>query len=75
MPVIQCDVTVLGGLPITVKAWIAEPDRSVGINETCVDDFEITHVNGRKVKNANWILTRMKAKDIDMLETDILEAY
>lgn len=55
------DIRVLGGLPITVEyEWaMAEPD--VGIREPYVYGEEIVAVNGRRVKNTDWVLKRLIA--------------
>lgn len=55
------DIKVLGGLPITVKAWIAPAEPDVGIAEPYVEDVVITHVAGRACKKTpHWLQHRIE---------------
>ena len=57
-----CTISILGGLPVTVSYTIQGPEPDVGINSSWVEDFEITHIAGRKVKrasNAAWLYTKL----------------
>ncbi len=50
------DITVLGGLPVTIDFDIAGPDPDVGIMSAYCDGFMITHINHRKCKKyPNWL--------------------
>jgi hypothetical protein len=62
---------VLGGMPVDVTAYIAPPDREVGIFNRYVEDFDI-RVKG---KIAPWITRKLKPKDWERLEEDALDAY
>ena len=55
----HANITVLGGLPVTVTYTIQGPEPDVGIMSSWVEEFEITHIAGRKVKGnrANWLYT------------------
>jgi hypothetical protein len=57
----HADITVLGGLPVTVAYTIQGPDPDVGIPSSWVEEFEITHIAGRKVKGnrANWLHAKL----------------
>lgn len=70
---IEVDVTVLGGLPITVEGVIygAEPD--VGIGSDYVGDWGIVAIAG-KAKNANWLLKRLTKSDEASIVEAIMEA-
>lgn len=61
------NTTVLGGLPVTIEYEIESADYDVGIMSDGVGDWWITHVNDRSVKNADWIINKMSAKDIEKL--------
>jgi hypothetical protein len=57
------DITVLGGLPVTVEFNTQGPDPDVGIFGTCVEEWWITHINGRKCKkHPQWLEDRIDAK-------------
>ena len=71
------NITVLGGLPVTVKARIADAEPDVGIFDAWVDDWEVVAINGRKLKSAkhaDWIYRRMSQDDQQQAATDILES-
>ncbi|QJD54547.1 hypothetical protein [Sphingomonas phage Kharn] len=57
----ETDITVLGGLPVTVEyeTYAAEPD--VGIMSGGVDDWWIVAINGRPVKKCDWLYRRIEA--------------
>ena len=57
----HASITVLGGLPVTVTYTIQGPEPDVGITSSWVEEFEITHIAGRKVKGnrANWLYTKL----------------
>jgi len=57
-----CSIRILGGLPVTVTYTVQGPEPDVGIMSSWIDDFEITHIAGRKVKkysDAAWIYARL----------------
>ena len=60
----SADITVLGGLPVTVSYTISGPDRDVGIMNSYIDEWYITHINDRKVKgsSADWIYDKINAR-------------
>lgn len=56
----NADITVLNGLPVTVQFSISGPDYSVGINHSEIDEWEITHINGKRCKKAPvWLYNRI----------------
>lgn len=57
----EADVTVLGGLPVTVSFHVSFDEPDVGYIGG-VDEWWITHVNGRATK-AEWLEKRIYAKD------------
>lgn len=62
------DLLVLGGLPITVAYKISRAEPDVGIMSDYVDDWWITHVGGRPVKNSpEWLLRRLRKAKVDMV--------
>ncbi len=54
------DTTILGGLPVTISWEYASPDRSVGCPGG-VDDWYISMVGSRKIKNTSWLSRRIAA--------------
>ncbi len=56
----QTDITVLGGLPVTIGYEIEGADPDVGL-EAGVGEWWITHINGRKVSNPEWLYKRLSA--------------
>lgn len=58
----QVDITVLGGLPITVQFEIESADPEVGIMSAGVGDWDITHINGKPCKKSpEWLYRRIDA--------------
>lgn len=57
----QTDITVLGGLPVTVDFEVEGADPDVGL-EAGVGEWWITHINGRKVNNPQWLYKRIEGK-------------
>lgn len=56
------DITVLGGLPVTVTYTIAGAEPDVGIMSSYVDEWTITHIAGRKCKKEpQWLYNRILA--------------
>ena len=54
------DILILGGLPVTVEASVCQPDRSVGETRPLVDEWWITHINGRRCKKPpQWLYNRI----------------
>ena len=54
------DTTVLGGLPITVEFSIESADPEVGIQGGGVDEWYVTHINGRKRGNVKWLYKQIE---------------
>ena len=56
-----CTIRILGGLPVTVTYTIQGPEPDVGITSSWVEDWEITHIAGRKVKGnrADWLYDKL----------------
>lgn len=76
MSYVDVDITVLGGLPVTVRAYIEPADREVGIFRPYIGDVEITHIAGKE-KNTDWLLKRIiavKGEFSRMLESVQTEA-
>jgi hypothetical protein len=57
----SADISIFGGLPVTVTYTIQGPEPDVGITSSWVEEFEITHIAGRKVKGsrAAWLYTKL----------------
>jgi hypothetical protein len=67
------DMTVLGGLPVTIEFTMAGADPSVGIMSSYCEEWVITHINGRKCKKEpNWLYERIAARKGE--EDRIIEA-
>jgi hypothetical protein len=57
------DITVLGGLPVTVEFNIQGAEPDVGIMSSYIEEWWITHINGRKCKkHPQWLQNRIDAK-------------
>lgn len=54
----SADILILGGLPVTVEFTVQPREPEVGIFEEWVEEWWITHVNGRKYKG-NWLDKRI----------------
>ena len=59
----EIDITILNGLPVTVAFCVVPPEPDVGYFSPYVEDWTITHVNGRKVSNPEWIYKRIDDKE------------
>lgn len=57
----EIDLRILGGLPVTVEFTVAPAEPDVGIFSAYVDDWWITAINGRPVKNCAWLDRRIDA--------------
>jgi len=55
------DMTVLGGLPVTIEYDINSAEPDVGIFSAWVDDWSIVAINGRPVKKCDWLYRRIDA--------------
>lgn len=55
------DMTVLGGLPVTIEFTVQGAEPDVGIMSGYVDDWYITAINGRPVKKCDWLYRRIDA--------------
>ena len=54
------DIFILGGLLVTVEASVCQPDRSVGETRPLVDEWRVTHINGRRCKKSpQWLYNRI----------------
>jgi len=54
----EADMTVLGGLPVTIRFTVSEDDPSVGYRGG-VEDWWITHLGGRRLANPAWLQRRI----------------
>ena len=74
----EVDVTVLGGLVVTVEFTLCGPEPDVGIFGNYVDEWYITAIAGRplrKNEKADWLYNRIaKAGEEDAI-TEACEAY
>ena len=72
----HADITVLGGLPVTVTYTIQGPEPDVGITSSWVEEFEITHIAGRKIKGnrADWLYAKLN-KDKSAYDAAIDQIY
>lgn len=60
---LEADITILGGLPVTMKYTVYPAEPDVGISSEYVEDFWITHVGNRKVKkDPKWLYARIDKK-------------
>lgn len=57
----ETDITVLGGLPVTVEYTTQPAEPDVGIMSGYVDDWSIVAINGRAVKKCAWLERRIAA--------------
>lgn len=60
----QTNVTILGGLQITVEFNVAGADPEVGIMSAYVEDWSIIEIAGRplrKNEKADWLYRRIEA--------------
>ena len=56
----EADITVLGGLPITVEYTVQPAEPDVGIMSPYVEDYWITWVGTRRVKTEpKWLTKRI----------------
>lgn len=55
------DMTVIGGLPVTIEYTVQGAEPDVGIMSSYVDEWYITHINGRAVKKCDWLDRRIAA--------------
>lgn len=71
------DITVLGGLEITVEFSVGSAEPDVGIMGDYVDEWYITHIAGRplrKGEKAQWLYDRIaKSGDEDRIVGKCLE--
>lgn len=77
----ETEITILGGLPVTVEYEVQPAEPDVGIREAYVDDWAIVAVAGRAPKKVtpksfNWLYKRIDAtkneinRIMDALEED-----
>ena len=62
---------MLNGLRVDVTASVQRPDRSVGLFDPYLDDFEIS-VRG---KRAEWVEKRLKPRDIDIITEGAIHVW
>lgn len=55
------DMTVLGGLPVTIEFTVQGAEPDVGIFSSYVDDWYIVAINGRPVGKCDWLYRRIDA--------------
>ena len=72
---LEADITVLGGLPVTIEYTIAPAEPDVGIMSSYVDDWYIVAINGRSVKKCDWLDRRIAATkgEIDRIREELDE--
>jgi len=59
----EIEISVLGGLPVTVEFEMAGADPDVGIMSSYCDGWHVTHIAGRKVKKApQWLYNRIEQR-------------
>lgn len=69
------DITVLGGLPITVTIEICGADPDVGWFNSFVESFEITHINNKKCKKyPQWLDDKIVGKELERV-LELLNTY
>ena len=59
---LEADITVLGGLPVTVEYTVQPAEKDVGIMGPYVEEYWITYVGTRRVKSEPKWLTERIAK-------------
>lgn len=61
----EVDIRILGGLPVTVSAYVESADPSVGIFEPYVGSYDITYIGNRACKNPpDWLYKRIAKTDL-----------
>jgi hypothetical protein len=56
----EFDMTVLGGLPVTIEFSTTGYDNTdVGLGVDDVDEWRVVAVNGRALKNMQWVENRI----------------
>lgn len=71
----QTEVTILGGLSVTIQFSLQAAEPEVGIMNSYVEDWEIVAIAGRKLRKAekcDWLYRRIDAKKGE--EAKIMEA-
>lgn len=61
------DITILSGLPVTVAFCVVPPEPEVGYFQPYVEDWTITHINGRETSNPEWLYKRIDDKEAERL--------
>lgn len=72
---IEMETTILGGLPVIVKAQIAPAEPSVGIPYPYPDDYQIFWI-GKKLREVpDSVYNRMTDKEKDLINEQLMESY
>lgn len=69
---IQFETTILGGLPVVVKAAIMSPDPEVGIFRSYLEEYELYWLKGGEVPRS--IYDRITPAEFETLQEDALDA-
>lgn len=71
------NITVMGGLPVTIKCSIGAKGRIAESPKDMVQGWEVTHIAGRKLRNSempDWIYKRLTDEDVDYIMQKCCEA-
>ena len=65
------DITVLGGIPVTIEFYILGSDPSVGFFDDTIDSWDIIAIKGRECKTPpNWLYKaiKLRGEELDIIE-------
>ncbi len=75
---IEMETTILGGLPVRVRANIQPAERDVGIFLPWPEDIQIFWVGGNPIQDyevPQAVYDRISEKESDLLNEQIMEEY
>lgn len=71
---LERDLKVLGGLPVTVRFEVEPVDYSSGIYQPEINGFDVVAVCGKSLKRNNWVERRLVTSgEYSCLEQQLLE--
>ncbi len=71
----RTDVSILGGLIVTISFSVAPPEPDNGIPCAYIDEWEFVAINGRPKKNYDWLFNRISEQDENVILAQCLIAY
>jgi len=69
---VQCDTTILGGLPVTAHGCVQPAEPDVGIFEAYIEDPHITWLSGASIPNS--MDQRITPNEWERIRTELMEA-